>query len=197
MLDPQSPESLSTPKTFAISPLIRITLLTFYVALTLPLPFLANATAAAVPSPLLWVAIGLGGIGLYGGLSERVQVDAVGIQVGYPRWIRWMLRRGWTLPWHRITALKPRSTGQGGLVYYFLAQPDVTKVGNAEPQAYLLPMRVSGFAQLTRYIQAHTDIDMQDVRPLAQPWMYLILLGCAGVLLLVDAWVLWTAQHLG
>ncbi len=190
MLDPQlaQPESLSTPKIFAISPLIRITLLTFYIALTLPLPFLAEATAAPVPSGLLWAVMGLGGIGLYGGLSERVQVDADGIQVGYPRWVQGILRRGWTLPWNRIIALKPRSTGQGGLVYYFVGD---------DHHAYLLPMRVSGFAQLTRYIQAHTDIDLQDVKPLAQPWMYFLLLGCAGLLLGVDGWVLWTAHHLG
>lgn len=179
---------LSTPQTFAIAPLIRITLLTFYIALTLPLPFLAEATAAPVSSSFLWAVMGLGGLGLYGALSEQVQVDADGIQVGYPFWMRWILRRGWTLPWQRITALKPRSTGQGGLVYYFVGD---------DQQAYLLPMRVSGFAQLTRYIQAHTDIDMQDVKPLAQPWMYLILLGCAGLLLGVDGWVLWTATHLG
>ncbi|MDA0866980.1 MAG: hypothetical protein O2890_11300 [Cyanobacteria bacterium] len=181
-------ESVSTPRTFAIAPLIRITLLTFYIALTLPLPFLAAATAAPLPSPFLWAAMGVGGLGLYGALSEQVQVDADGIHVGYPFWIRWVLRRGWTLPWQRITALKPRSTGQGGLVYYLVGD---------DQQAYLLPMRVSGFAQLTRYIQAHTDIDLQDVKPLAQPWMYLILLGCAVLLLGVDGWVLWAAAHLG
>ncbi|MGD1908511.1 MAG: hypothetical protein ACFB0C_21355 [Leptolyngbyaceae cyanobacterium] len=190
MVDPQitSAETLSAPQTFAIAPLIRITLLTLYVALTLPLPFLADATVAPVPSTFLWVGITLGGIGLYGGLSERVQVDADGIQVGYPVWINWLLRRGWTLPWQRVTALKPRSTGQGGRGYYFVGD---------DQQDYLLPMRVSGFAQLTRYIQVHTDIDMRDVKPLAQPWMYFILLICATLLLAVDGWVLWTATHFG
>jgi hypothetical protein len=205
MVDPRitPAEALSAPQTFAIAPLIRITLLTLYIALTLPLPFLADVTAAPVPSAWLWGAIALGGLGLYGGLSERVQVDAVGIQVGYPAWINWVLRRGWTLPWKQIQALKPRSTGQGGLVYYFVAADIVAAdvvgadIVAADQRAYLLPMRVSGFAQLTRYIQAHTDIDMRDVKPLAQPWMYFILLMCATLLLVVDGWVLWTATHFG
>jgi len=175
-------------RTFGISPLIRITLLLLYVALTLPLPPLATVTAAPVPSAGLWIGILLGCVGLYGGLSEQVRVDATGIEVRYPAWIAWLFRRGWRLSWDDITALKPRTTGQGGLVYYFTSQ--------SASQAYLLPMRIAGFAALMRYVAAYTDIDTRDVKPLAQPWMYLILLGFSLLLLLVDTWTVWTAAHL-
>jgi hypothetical protein len=57
-------------------------------------------------------------------------------------------------------------------------------------------MRVAGFAALVRHIEAHTDLDTRDVKPLAQPWMYLILLGFSVLLLLIDGWTLWTATHL-
>jgi hypothetical protein len=79
------------------------------------------------------------------------------------------------------------TTGQGGLVYYFLS-----KTG----QAYLLPMRVAGFGRLVALVQAKTGIDTRDVRPLSQPWMYLILLGCTVLLLAIDAWTIWTASTL-
>ncbi|MEO0755332.1 MAG: hypothetical protein AAFY78_00490 [Cyanobacteria bacterium J06648_16] len=179
--------TLSAAKRFRISPLIRLTLLSFYAALVLPLPFLARVTQSPVPPWLLVGGIGIGGMALYGGLSEQVWVDEDGIQVTYPRWL--LLRRGWSLAWSEITALKPRSTGQGGLVYYFLTE--------AADRAYLLPMRVVGFARLVEIVQTKTDIDTQDVKPLAQPWMYLFLLGLTGLLLLVDGWTLWTAAHLG
>ncbi|MEB3269296.1 MAG: hypothetical protein VKJ09_12205 [Leptolyngbya sp.] len=190
---PQAPSasmaaSPSAPQIFRISPLIRLTLLTLYVALTLPLPVLAEVTAAPVPGSVLAVGIGLGAIALYGSLGEQVVVDATGIAVRYPAWIRWLLRRGWSLRWADITALKPRSTGQGGLVYYF-----VTAAGD---RAYLLPMRVAGFAALVGWVERHTDVDTRDVKPLAQPWMYLILLGVSLLLLGVDGWTLWTAAHL-
>ncbi|NES68581.1 MAG: hypothetical protein F6K24_26810, partial [Okeania sp. SIO2D1] len=84
-------------------------------------------------------------------------------------------------PWAEIKALKPRTTGQGGLVYYF--------VSNSE-KGYLLPMRIVGFAKLVRIVEAKTGIDTTDVRPLSQPWMYLILFGCTILLLLVDAWTI-------
>jgi hypothetical protein len=161
----------------------------FFVALTMPLPFLAQASQAPVPPVLLWVGIGLGAIALYGALSERVIVDEEKIQVAYPRWVPSFFRKGWLLPWKEVKDLKMRTTGQGGLVYYFVSQ--------SSQNAYLLPMRVVGFAQLVKLVEKHTGIDTTDVRPLAQPWMYLILLGLTLLLLLTDGWVIWTAIALG
>lgn len=180
-------ETLVEPAIFRISPLIRITLLSLYVALTLPLPFLPQLAGPTVPPLILWVGIGLGAIALYGALSERVVLDKAGIQVIYPVWIAPIFRRGWSLSWSEVQALKPRSTGQGGLVYYFLSRSG---------EAFLLPMRVAGFARLVQLVEAKTGIDTTDVRPLSQPWMYLILLGFTLLLLLVDSWIIWTAFHL-
>lgn len=174
----------TSPSIFHLSPLIRITLLSLYVALTAPLPFLAHLTAAPIPPTLLWVGIGLGFVALYAVLSERVILNEQGIQVTYPSWVPRFFRPGWSLPWSEVKELKPRTTGQGGLVYYFLSQ---------DGKAYLLPMRISGFSKFVKQVQAKTGIDTTSVIPLAQPWMYLILLGFTLLLLLVDAWTIATA----
>ncbi len=166
---------------FRISPLIKLTLLSLYIALTLPLPFLSQATNAPVSPVILVVGLTLGAIALYAALTERVIINDKGIQVSYPVWVPDLFRKGWYLPWSEIRALKPRTTGQGGLVYYFL---------NNSGEGYLLPMRVVGFAKLVRIVEAKTGIDTTDVRPLSQPWMYLILFGCTILLLLVDAWTI-------
>jgi hypothetical protein len=173
---------------FPLSPLIRITLLSLYIALTAPLPFLSKATASSIPPALLWIGISIGFVALYAVLTERVILDDQGIQVTYPVWVKRLFRKGWSLPWSEVKELKPRTTGQGGLVYYFLSQ---------DGKAYLLPMRVAGFAQLVRQVQAKTGIDTTDVYPLAQPWMYLTLLVFTVLLLLVDAWTITTALTLG
>lgn len=167
---------------FKLSPLIRITLLSFYAALTLPLPFLAEVTAAPIPATWLWLGLGLGGIFLYGALSETVCLDEKGISVTYPQWFRWISRKGWCLRWSEIAQLKMRTTGQGGLVYYFIT-PE-------RDRAYLLPMRVAGFAKMVAMIEAQTKIDTRDIRPLSQPWMYMILFGLTLLLLLVDGWAI-------
>jgi hypothetical protein len=168
-----------TPDRFNISPIVRITLLSLYTTLTVPLPFLAAMTEAAVPPIALWIGIAIGAVFLYGVLSERVLVDDDGIRVVYPGWVPF--RSGWALRWEEIVALKPRSTGQGGLVYYFVTQAE---------QGYLLPMRVAGFARLVTRVQAETAIDTTDVRPLSQPWMYLILFSLTVLLGLVDLWTI-------
>ncbi|MEA5577061.1 hypothetical protein [Anabaena sp. UHCC 0451] len=174
----------NTNTTFHLAPLIRITLLTLYIALTVPLPFLAEVTKAPTPPILLWVGIAIGFVGLYAVLTERVIVNDQEIKVIYPVWVPSFFRKGWCLSWNDIKSLKPRSTGQGGLVYYFLSH---------DGKAYLLPMRVAGFNRLVNFVQSKTDIDTTDVRPLAQPWMYLILFCCTLLLLLVDAWTINTA----
>ena len=123
-------------------------------------------------------------MGLYAVLTERVILDEQGIQVSYPAWVPHFFRKGWVLSWCDIKELKPRSTGQGGVVYYFLSH---------DGKAYLLPMRVAGFARLVKIVETNTGIDTTDVCPLAQPWMYLILLVFTFLLLSVDAWTISTA----
>jgi len=176
----------SKESVFWVSPLIRITLLSLYLALTIPLPFLSQATGASMPAGWLLFGIAGGGVALYAVLSERVVLDEQGIQVNYPAWVPRFFRQGWFLSWAEVQDLKPRSTGQGGLVYYLLS---------SSGQAYLLPMRVAGFARLVRQVQAKTGIDTSAVRPLAQPWMYALLLLFTVVMLLIDGWVLWTSAQ--
>lgn len=177
----------SNARVFHLSPLIRVTLMALYLALVIPLPFLAQVSSAPIPPAWLWVGIALGAIALYGALSEQVIVDDEKIQVAYPSWVPAFFRKGWVLPWTEVKDLKMRTTGQGGLVYYF--------VSRSEEKAYLLPMRVVGFTQLVKLVEANTGIDTTDVRPLAQPWMYLILLGFTLLLLLIDGWTIVTAVN--
>lgn len=195
MSNPDSPPPSDRPSAsstaveiFHLAPLIRITLLGLYGALTVPLPYLATATASPIPAAALWAGIGLGAIGIYAALTERVILDEAGIQVAYPAWVPKLWRPGWQLAWDQVQALKPRTTGQGGLVYYLLSRSG---------KGYLLPMRVAGFTRLVRRVQAETGLDMADVKPLAQPWMYFILLGFTLLLLLMDAWTITTAMSLG
>jgi len=169
---------------FAISPLIRITLILLYLGLTLPLPFLAKLTLAPVSPQILSIALIFGLIIINGALSEKVILDPQKIGVFYPQWIPKFFRKGWQLSWQEIKNLKMRTTGQGGLVYYFIT--------HQEDRAYLLPMRIAGFNKMVTLIQEKTNIDTTDIRPLAQPWMYFILLIFSLLLLLFDLWIMIT-----
>lgn len=172
---------------FNISPIIRITLLSLYIALTLPLPFLAAIAPVQVPISLFISGLIIGFVLLWGALSQKVILDDEKIAVTYPVWFPSFLQKGWSLSWREIEQLKLRTTGQGGLVYYFIT--------SERDRAYLLPTRVAGFAKLVKVVEDKTGIDTRDVRPLAQPWMYFILFGFTLLLSLVDAWTIWTAVN--
>ncbi len=176
-----------TTQIFHISPLIRITLSLLYLSLMIPLPFLAEFTHAEVSPQLIWFGIALGFMALQGALSQRVVVDDRSIQVNYPTWVPSFFTKGWSLAWNDVKELKMRTTGQGGLVYYFT---------NQSRQGFLLPMRVAGFNKLVQLVQQYTNIDTSDVRPLSQPWMYFALLVLTGFMLLVDGWTIWTAMSI-
>jgi hypothetical protein len=166
---PTNPLINGRQEVFPLSPLIKITLVNLYLALTVPLPILAQLTQGnAILTLLLTVGLMGGLIALVAALAEQVVLNGEKIEVRYPRWVPKFFRSGWQLSWSDVTALKCRTTGQGGLVYYFLTE--------SKDRAYLLPMRVAGFNRLTQLVTDHTGIDTQDVRPLSQPWMYLLLL---------------------
>ena len=162
--------SLTTPEIFRLSPLIKITLINLYLALTTPLPILAVVGQhQPMLAGLLTGALTIGLLALVAALSERVVLTHEHIQVQYPTWVPSFFRSGWQLPWSAVSELKCRTTGQGGLVYYFVTPQ--------RDRAYLLPMRVAGFNRLTQLVAAHTGIDTASVRPLSQPWMYFLLFG--------------------
>ena len=173
------PKSLKTPEIFRLSPLIKITLINLYLALTVPLPILALISQhQPLLAGLLTGALAIGLIALVGALSEQVVVSDQTIQVRYPDWVPSFFRSGWQLLWSEVRELNCRTTGQGGLVYYFVTPQ--------RDRAYLLPMRVAGFNRLTQLVAAHTGIDTDSVRPLAQPWMYFLLFGFTLILWAVE-----------
>ena len=138
---------------------------------------------------MLWTGIVVGFIVLVGALSERVIVDEDTIKVSYPSWVPSFFCKRWSLPWSAIKDLKLRTTGQGGLVYYFVSRDAQT--------AFLLPMRIAGFSRLVNIVTEKTGIDTTDIRPLSQPWMYLVLLVLTLFLMIIDGWTIATAIGMG
>lgn len=156
---------------FGLSPLIRFTLISLYLALVLPLPLLA-------PDGLRgWMGSGLvlGLVLVVGLLSEQVETDENGLQVRYPTWIRWLLRRGWSMRWDEIRALVPVGTSQGGTVYYLKA---------FDLRNQLLPQRIAHFDRFLQLLSERTSVNTSRVGRLTPPWTYQVLAGLSIVMIL-------------
>ena len=78
---------------FRISPLIQFTLISLYISLTIPLPFLAEITDSSISVTALWIGIAIGGLILVGTLSERVVVDENQIKISYPSWFSFFFHK--------------------------------------------------------------------------------------------------------
>ena len=154
---------------FGLSPLIRFTLLCLYLALVLPLPVLAPAS---LHTPML-VGLVLGLVLVMGLLSEQVETDDTGITVRYPTWIRWLLRRGWSMRWGDIRALVPVGTSQGGTVYY---------LKSADLNHQLLPQRIERFDAFLSTLHARSSVDTSGIGRLTPSWTYQALAGISALM---------------
>jgi len=166
--------------TYRMAPLIRGTLLLLYLALVLPLaplapPELQVPLAAALPLGLLLVlAIS----------SEQVRLDDEGISVTHPAWCRWLVRRGWQLPWSELRSITLVATSQGGRVFYLRA---------ADGAAYLLPQRVERFDDFLSRFSRQSGLETDAIARISPPWTYRLLALLSGLMvsgeLIVACWL--------
>ena len=155
---------------FELSPLIRGTLISVYLALVLPLPVLAPESIRS----WLSAAVPLGLIAVLAMLSEQVSVSPAGISVGHPAWCSWLLRRGWSLQWSEMKAIVPVGTSQGGKVYYIKTHGQGHR---------LLPQRLENFDQFLKIVEKQSSLKTSGIGRLTPPWTYQLLAGLAVLML--------------
>ena len=167
---------------FQLSPLIRGTLITVYLALVLPLP------ALAPESLRLWLlaAVPLGLLAVLAMLSEQATITNSGITVGHPPWCSWLLRRGWSLNWSEMKAIVPVGTSQGGKVFYITTHDQSQR---------LLPQRLEHFDRFLDLIQARSTLRTKGVGRLTPPWTYQLLAVLAALMLLGEGSVAFAVQR--
>lgn len=162
---------------YGMAPLIRFTLLTLYLALCFPLPWLAPFSLR----PWLWLAVVGGGAAMVALTSEQVVLDPEGLQVSHPGWCAWWLRRGWQLAWGEVRGLTPVATSQGGRVFYVRAGG-----GGDQARSYLLPQRVARFSDFLDRFSALSGVSTETVERISPAWTYQLLAVLSGVLLVSE-----------
>ena len=165
----REPEPQDAIHRYGMAPLIRGTLVGLYLALVLPLPVLASGGLR----PLLAIAVPLGLLLVLAITSETVSLGSQGLSVGHPAWCNRWLRRGWSLGWDEITGLTAVATSQGGRVYYL----------RSAKGSFLLPQRVSRFADFLSQLQQHSGLDTEAIGRISPPWTYQLLAGLTALML--------------
>lgn len=167
---------MSDTSTYRMAPLIRGTLVLLYLALVLPLAPLAPDGLR----PLLLVALPVGLVLVLAISSEQVQIDAAGISFTHPAWCRWLVRRGWQLPWQEVRGITPVTTSQGGRVFY---------LRSVDGSAYLLPQRVERFEDFLTRFAAYSGLDTTAIGRISPPWTYRLLALLSALMLSAELFI--------
>ena len=150
---------------------VKSSLISLYLALTIPLPFL-SIDELKIFSIVTFVS------GLY--LIINITSDYLEIcnnKISYKTsFISKVLgRKNWEISWKDINQIKSLPTSQGSKVYYF----NTNKGDN-----FLVPQRVENFERFLLILSKNTDIDTSEMSYISPLWTYKLLTLISGLMII-------------
>ena len=141
---------------------VKSSLISLYLALTIPIPFIAI-------DKLKILSICTFVLGLY--LIINITSDYVETcnnKISYKtNFISKALRRkNWEISWKDIKLIKSLPTSQGSKVYYF----NTNKGDN-----YLIPQRIENFERFLSIVSQNTDLNVTEISYISPLWTYKLL----------------------
>ena len=141
---------------------VKSSLISLYLALTIPIPFIA-VDKLKIPSILTFV------LGLYliiNITSDYVETcdDKISYKTSFIS--KAFGRKNWEIFWKDIKLIKSQPTSQGSKVYYFN-----TNKGNN----FLVPQRVENFERFLLIVSQNTGIKIKEISYISPLWTYKLL----------------------
>ena len=141
---------------------VKSSLISLYLALTIPLPFI-SIEKFKIPSIVIFI------LGLY--LIINITSDYVETcnnKISYKTSFiaKTLGRENWEIPWQDIKLIKTLPTSQGSKVYYF----NTIKGDN-----FLLPQRVENFERFLLIISKNTGLAVNEISYISPLWTYKLL----------------------
>ena len=141
---------------------VKSSLISLYLALTIPIPFIA-IDKLKIPSILTFV------LGLYliiNITSDYVETcdDKISYKTSFIS--KAFGRKNWEIFWKDIKLIKSQPTSQGSKVYYF----NTNKGDN-----FLIPQRVENFERFLLIVSQNTGIKIKEISYISPLWTYKLL----------------------
>jgi hypothetical protein len=150
---------------------VKSSLISLYLALTIPIPFIA-IDKLKIPS----ISIFLLGLFLIINITSD-HVETCNNKISYKTsFISKVLgRKNWEISWKDINQIKSLPTSQGSKVYYF----NTNKGDN-----FLVPQRVENFQRFLLILSKNTGIDTSEMSYISPLWTYklLTLMSCLMII---------------
>ena len=141
---------------------VKSSLISLYLALTIPLPFIA-IEKLKIPSIIIFA------IGLYliiNITSDYVETSNKKILYKTSFISKFLGKKNWEISWKDIKLIKSLPTSQGSKVYYFN-----TFQGNN----FLVPQRVENFEKFLLIVSNNTGISINEISYISPLWTYKLL----------------------
>ena len=141
---------------------VKSSLISLYLALTIPIPFIA-IDKLKIPSISIFV------IGLYLIINiTSDHVETCNNKISYKTSFisKALGRKNWEISWKDIKLIKSQPTSQGSKVYYL----NTNKGDN-----YLIPQRIENFEKFLSIVSQNTGIDIKEISYISPLWTYKLL----------------------
>ena len=141
---------------------VKISLISLYLALTIPIPFISNDQFKVISIIVFF-------LGLYLIIDVTSDyVETCNIKISYKTsFISKILgKKNWEIPWKDIKLIKILPTSQGSKVYYF----NTNKGDN-----FLFPQRVENFEKFLLIVSKNTGININRISYISPLWTYKLL----------------------
>ncbi len=141
---------------------VKSSLISLYLALTIPIPFIA-IDKLKIASIFLFVL----GLCLIINITNDY-VETCNKKISYKTSFisKALGRKNWEISWNDIRLIKSQPTSQGGKVFYF----STNKGDN-----YLIPQRVENFERFLSIVSQNTGINVKEITYISPLWTYKLL----------------------
>ena len=141
---------------------VKSSLISLYVALTLPITYISNEQLK-IPSLFFFI---LGLFLIFNISSDYVETCEKKISYQTSFISRAFGKNNWEIFWEEIISIKSLPTSQGSKVFYFI---------DKKGKNYLVPQRIQNFDIFLDKIEKKTEISTEDISYISPLWTYKLL----------------------
>ena len=138
---------------------VKISLISLYLALTIPLPFISNERLKILSIILFFLGLFL----IFNITNDYVETSSKKITYKSSFLSKTFGKKHWEIFWKDIKFIKSLPTSQGSNVYYFVTNKD---------DNYLLPQRLENFDKFLLLITEKTGIKVESFSYISPLWTY-------------------------
>ena len=141
---------------------VKSSLITLYLALTVPLPFISSEKLKIIS--IITFVLGL--FLVINITNDHVNTSDKKISYKTSFISKIFGKRNWEIFWKDIKLIKSLPTSQGSKVHYFITNSD---------ESFLIPQRVENFERFISIVEKKTRLNMEQVSYISPLWTYKLL----------------------